>query len=106
MTLSPACLTLALACSASPRGLEVLVAGDLSGDLLDLADCFLARVLDLVAHAQNEVPSVLSVRRPPSDLTGLRPSPTRHAVHRCRFEGKLSQGPAVRWADRHHSLRR
>src|SRR5664279_3952795 len=39
-------------------------------------------------------------------LTGLRPSPTRHAVDRCRFERKLSQGPAVRWADRHHSLRR
>ena len=37
-------------------------------------------------------------------LRGLRPSPTRHAVDRCRFERKLSQGPAVRWADRHHSL--
>jgi len=42
----------------------------------------------------------------PLMLTGLRPSPTRHAVDRCRFERKLSQGPAVRWADRHHSLRR
>ena len=26
---------------------------------------------------------------------GLRPSPTRHAVDRCRFERELSQGPAV-----------
>ena len=39
-------------------------------------------------------------------LTGLRPSPTRHAVGHCRLEGKLTQGPAVRVADRHHSLRR
>src|SRR5664280_169270 len=45
-------------------GLEVLVASDLSGALLDLADRFLARVLDLVAHAHDLVPSVVSVRHP------------------------------------------
>jgi Protein of unknown function (DUF3040) len=39
-------------------------------------------------------------------LTGLRPSPTRHDVCNCRFKGKLTQGPAVSVADRHHSLRR
>jgi hypothetical protein len=39
-------------------------------------------------------------------LTGLRPSPTRHDVCNCRFKGKLTQGPAVCVADRHHSLRR
>src|SRR5664280_1543480 len=38
--------------------------------------------------------------------TGLRPSPTRHAVGHCRLKGKLTQGPAVRVANRHHSLRR
>ena len=45
------------------------------------------------------------VARPPG-LTGLRPSPTRHDVGNCRFKGKLTQGPAVSVADRHHSLRR
>jgi len=36
---------------------------------------------------------------------GLRPSPTRHAVVGLRFSSRLAQGPAVRVADRHHSLR-
>src|SRR5450631_97220 len=39
-------------------------------------------------------------------LKGLRPSPTWHDVCDCRFKGKLTQGPAVSVADRHHSLRR
>ena len=39
------------------------------------------------------------------DLTGLRPSPTRHALVGFRFSGRLAQGPAVRLADRHHPLR-
>ena len=52
------------------------------------------------AHVHDEYEEVFYV------LKGLRPSPTRHAVDRYRFERKLSQGPAVRWADRHHSLRR
>jgi hypothetical protein len=38
-------------------------------------------------------------------LTGLRPSPTSHVVAGFCFERKLAQGPAVRIADRHHSLR-
>jgi hypothetical protein len=38
-------------------------------------------------------------------LTGLRPSPTSHAVVGFRFLGRLTQGPAVRVADRRHSLR-
>jgi hypothetical protein len=36
---------------------------------------------------------------------GLRPSPTRHAVVGLRLSSRLTQGPAVRMADRHHSLR-
>jgi len=36
---------------------------------------------------------------------GLRPSPTKHAVVGLRFSSRLAQGPAVRVADRHHSLR-
>src|SRR4051794_34651819 len=38
-------------------------------------------------------------------LTGLRPSPTRHAVVVFRFQGRLPQGLAVRAADRRHPLR-
>ena len=38
-------------------------------------------------------------------LTGLRPSPTSHAVVGLRFSGRLTQGPAVRATDRRHSLR-
>ena len=38
-------------------------------------------------------------------LTGLRPSPTRHAVVGFRVSGRLAQGPAVRLADRRHPLR-
>src|SRR3954469_14451075 len=38
-------------------------------------------------------------------LTGLRPSPTRHAVVGFRSQGRLTQGPAVRPADRLHPLR-
>src|SRR5438270_13870049 len=38
-------------------------------------------------------------------LTGLRPSPTRHAVVGFRSQGRLTQGPAVRPADRRHPLR-
>ncbi len=38
-------------------------------------------------------------------LTGLRPSPTRHAVVGFRFSGRLAQGPAVRLADRRHPPR-
>ena len=38
-------------------------------------------------------------------LTGLRSSPTRHAVVGFRFSGRLTQGPAVRVTDRRHSLR-
>jgi hypothetical protein len=43
--------------------------------------------------------------RPGAWLTGLHPSPTRHAVVGFRFSGRLTQGPAVRAADRRHSLR-
>ena len=39
------------------------------------------------------------------ELTGLRPSPTRHAMVGFRFQGKLTQGPTVRATDRRHSLR-
>jgi hypothetical protein len=38
-------------------------------------------------------------------LTGLRPSPTSHAVVGFRFSGRLTQGPAVRATDRRHPLR-
>jgi len=38
-------------------------------------------------------------------LTGLRPSPTSRAVVTCQFSRKLTQGPAVRGADRRHPLR-
>ncbi len=38
-------------------------------------------------------------------LPGLRPSPTRHVVVGFRISSRLTQGPAVRVADRHHSLR-
>jgi hypothetical protein len=39
------------------------------------------------------------------DLPGLRPSPTRHVVVGFRISSRLTQGPAVSEADRHHSLR-
>jgi hypothetical protein len=39
------------------------------------------------------------------ELTGLRPSPTSHAVVDFRFSGRLTQGPAVRATDRRHPLR-
>ena len=38
-------------------------------------------------------------------LTGLRPSPTRLVAVSFRFSRKLTQGPAVRLADRRHPLR-
>src|SRR6059058_4094564 len=42
---------------------------------------------------------------PDGVLTGLRPSPTRPAVVGFRSQGRLTQGPAVRPADRRHPLR-
>ena len=47
----------------------------------------------------------ISPRSSPVVLTGLRPSPTRHAVVGFRFSGRLAQGPAVRLADRRHPPR-
>jgi hypothetical protein len=38
-------------------------------------------------------------------LTGLRPSPTSHAVVTWQFPRRLTQGPAVSGADRRHPLR-
>jgi prevent-host-death family protein len=39
-------------------------------------------------------------------LAGLRPIPTRRVVIGFRCQRRLTQGPAVRLADRRHSLRR
>jgi hypothetical protein len=39
------------------------------------------------------------------ELTGLRPSPTSHAVVGFRISRRLTQGPAVSTADHYHSLR-
>jgi hypothetical protein len=46
-----------------------------------------------------------SKTHPTQVLTGLRPSPTSHAFVGFRFSGRLTQGPAVRAADRRHPLR-
>ena len=67
------------------------------------------QVENLVNDGQREL-WVQTVRRllldwHPHNLTGLRPSPTRHAVVGFRFSGRLAQGPAVRLADRRHPLR-
>ena len=60
------------------------------------------RGLDLTAW----VARLGNVTRPEErDLTGLRPSPTRHAVVGFRHSGRLALGPAVRLADRRHPLR-
>src|SRR6187551_2312038 len=47
----------------------------------------------------------LAVVAPAATPARLRPSPTRHAVVGLRLSSRLAQGPAVRVADRHHSLR-
>ena len=47
----------------------------------------------------------LNPEMPLQVLTGLRPSPTSHAVVGFRISRRLTQGPAVSTADHYHSLR-
>ena len=66
--------------------------------------CIGQRVLPHGHAAQLDVVLIAGADEP-EILTGLRPSPTSRAVVTCQFSRKLTQGPAVRGADRRHPLR-
>ena len=58
-------------------------------------------------HRRARLPGLRQAGRPGNrcSTSGTAPSPTSHGVVGCQFSSRLTQGPAVSVADRHHSLR-